>query len=62
MASPTSSERLKLLSITMPWGIEPRNALIVTGLYLLLAASTSAFKKASWRWMRPKSLVPSYCQ
>ena len=37
-------------------------ALIVSGLTFDLAALMRDLMKASWRWMRPKSLVPSYCQ
>ena len=37
-------------------------ALTVSGFTFDLAAVMSAVMKTSWRWIRPKSLVPSYCQ
>ena len=49
-------------SMVTPWTTDPMKALRVSGLYLVSAWLISAFRKAFCRWMRPKSLVPSYCQ
>ena len=61
-ASETSSEIVNVESMVTPWTTEPMKALRVSGLYCFSAWLISAFRKAFWRWMRPKSLVPSYCQ
>ena len=53
---------VKVESMVTPWTTEPMKALRVSGLYCFSAWLMSAFRKAFWRWIRPKSLVPSYCQ
>ena len=49
-------------STVTPCTTDPTNAFRVRGLYLVSAWLITAFKKAFCRWIRPKSLVPSYCQ
>ena len=49
-------------STVTPWTTEPTKAFSVRGLYLVSAWLITARRKAFWRWIRPKSLVPSYCQ
>ncbi len=61
-ASEMRSLTVKVLSTVTPWTTDPTKALRVRGLYLVSAWLITAFRKAFWRWMRPKSLVPSYCQ
>ena len=61
-ASETSSATVKVESMVTPWTTEPMKALRVSGLYCFSAWLIRAFRKAFWRWIRPKSLVPSYCQ
>ena len=56
----TSSEMVNVESMVTPWTTEPMKALRVSGLYCFSAWLIRAFRKAFWRWMRPKSLVPSY--
>ena len=54
-----SSLKPKPSSMVMPSWMEPMKALMVRGFTLDLAAVIIARMKTSWRWMRPKSLVPS---
>ncbi len=61
-ASEMRSLTVKVESMVTPWTTDPMKALMVSGLYLVSAWLISAFKKAFWRWMRPKSLVGSICQ
>ena len=61
-ARATRSLTAKVESMVTPWTTEPMKALRVSGLYLVSAWLISAFRKAFWRWIRPKSLVPSYRQ
>ena len=61
-ASPMSSLMPKPSSMVTPSWIEPMNVFTVSGFTFDLAAVIRDLRKTSWRWIRPKSLVPSYCQ
>ena len=57
-----SSLMPKPSSMETPSWMEPMKALTVRGFTFDLAEVIRDLMNTSWRWIRPKSLVPSYCQ
>ena len=63
VASEKRAPAVSVSSIVRLWTAAPMKLLMAMGLVIeALSFCKTAWKNASWRWIRLKSLSPSYCQ